>query len=83
MSTAALSVERFSEAHWKSLRYFNLYRFAVATLLFFSVLLYPSVFPVLSPHQGLQHLVLASLYLLSTLLALVLAVRFRQHSSAV
>ena len=82
MSTAALSVERFSEAHWKSLRYFNLYRFAVATLLFFSVLLYPSVFPVLSPHQGLQHLVLASLYLLSTLLALVLAVRFRQHSSA-
>ncbi len=51
-------LERFSEMHWKSLRYFNLYRVAVAALLFFSTLLYPSVFPVLTPRQGLQHLLL-------------------------
>jgi hypothetical protein len=40
--------EGFSETHWKSLRYFNIYRLAVASLLFFSALLYPSAFPVCS-----------------------------------
>jgi hypothetical protein len=63
---ATLGVEHFSETHWKSLRYFNLYRFAVAALLFFRRCSTPRLFPVLSPHQGLQHLLLAGVYLLST-----------------
>ena len=74
-------VERFSETHWKSLRYFNLYRLALATLLFFSALLYPSAFPVLSPDRGLQHLAPAGLYLVSTVAAVILAYRHRQHAS--
>ncbi len=73
--------EGFSEAHWKSLRYFNIYRLAVASLLFFSALLYPSAFPVLTAQHGLQHLLLAGVYLLSTALSVFLAYRHRQHSS--
>lgn len=74
-------LEQFSETHWKSLRYFNLYRVAVAALLFFSTLLYPSVFPVLTPRQGLQHLLLTGAYLLSTVLTVILAYRHHQHAS--
>ena len=80
-STMNVRVERFSETHWKSLRYFNLYRCAVATLLFCSVLLHPSAFPVLSPRQGLQHLLLAGLYLVATAAAVILAYRHRRHAS--
>jgi two-component system sensor histidine kinase PilS (NtrC family) len=79
--TADDGVERFSETHWKSLRYFNLYRLALATLLFCSALLYPSAFPVLSPDRGLQHLAPAGLYLVSTVAAVILAYRHRQHAS--
>jgi two-component system sensor histidine kinase PilS (NtrC family) len=78
--SATLGVEHFSATHWKSLRYFNLYRFVVATLLFTSALLYPSAFPILSPNQSLQHLALASVYLLSTTLAVILAFRHRWHA---
>ncbi|HRF11032.1 MAG: Sporulation kinase A [Candidatus Accumulibacter phosphatis] len=81
LSTPEVGIERFSETHWKSLRYFNLYRFAVALLLFCSALLYPSAFPVLTPHQGLQHLMLAGIYLASTALTVILAYRHRQHAS--
>lgn len=76
------SAERFSESRWTSLRYFNLYRFAVSAILFISALLYPSAFAMLSPYHGLQHLVLATAYLLSTVVAVVLAYRHRRHSSA-
>ncbi|MBK7673754.1 MAG: PAS domain-containing protein [Candidatus Accumulibacter sp.] len=75
---AAVSV---SETHWKSLRYFSLYRCALATLLFFAALLYPSAFPGSIPHQGLPHLTLTGLYLASTVLAVVLAYRHRQRYS--
>ncbi|WP_374683203.1 nitrogen regulation protein NR(II) [Accumulibacter sp.] len=81
MTTATLGVEHFSETHWKSLRYFNLYRFVVASLLFTSALLYPSAFPFLSPNQSLQHLGLASAYLLTTALAVIVAYRHRQHAT--
>jgi two-component system sensor histidine kinase PilS (NtrC family) len=81
LSTPEVGIERFSETHWKSLRYFNLYRFAVALLLFCSALLYPSAFPVLTPHQGLQHLAGQRMYLASTALAVIVAYRHRQHAS--
>jgi two-component system sensor histidine kinase PilS (NtrC family) len=81
MLTTVAGAERFSETHWKSLRYFSLYRCAVATLLFFAALLYPSAFPVSIAHQGLPHLTLVGLYLASTVLAVVLAYRHRQSYS--
>lgn len=81
LSMAGAGSERFSEAHWKSLRYFNLYRFAVAALLFFPALLYPTAFPILSPHQSLQHLVLAAVYLLSTAMSVIVAYCHRRHSN--
>ena len=81
MLTTVAGAERFSETHWKSLRYFSLYRCAVATLLFFAALLYPSAFPVSIAHQGLPHLALAGLYLASAVLAVVLAYRHRQGYS--
>ncbi|MBL8394132.1 MAG: two-component sensor histidine kinase [Candidatus Accumulibacter sp.] len=80
-NTAGGGRERFSETHWKSLRYFNLYRLTVATLLLSSTLLYPSAFPVLTPHQGLQHLLLAGGYLVSAALSVILAYGYRQHAS--
>lgn len=81
LSTLDVGEQQFSEAHWKSLRYFNFYRLAVATLLFISVLFYPSALPLLSPDQGPRHLALAGVYLLSTGLALILAYRHRRHAS--
>ena len=80
-SIAEVRDERFSETHWKSLRYFNLYRLAVATLLFFSALLHPSAFPVFGPQQGLQQLLVAGAYLLGTAVAAAVAYRHRQHAS--
>ncbi|MCB1966286.1 MAG: histidine kinase, partial [Candidatus Accumulibacter sp.] len=81
LTSAGLGAEQFSEMHWKSLRYFNLYRFVVAALLFFSALLYPSAFTILSPNQSLQHLALASVYLVATALAVIIAYRHRQHAT--
>lgn len=81
MTTAAVGAEEFSETHWKSLRYFNLYRLAVAALLSSSVLFSPSAFPILRPHHGLQQPVLVSLYLVCTAVAVILAYRHRQHAA--
>ena len=52
----------------------------VAALLFFSALL-PAAFPVATWHQGLQHLVIAGGYLLSTILSVVVAYIWRRHAS--
>ena len=82
LSSADVGLEGFSETHWKSLRYFNLYRCAVAALLLFALLLYPSAFPVLGPQQGLQPpRLLAALYLLSAAAAVLVAYRHRRHAS--
>ncbi len=81
MLTKVAATAGFSETHWKSLRYFSLYRCAVATLLFLAALLYPSAFAVSTAHQGLPHLTLAGLYLASTALAVFLAYRHRQRYS--
>lgn len=68
-----------SETHWKSLRYFNLYRFLIAWLLFVSSLLHPSPYSILSTDHGLFHLALTSLYLLATTFALMLLHRYRHR----
>ncbi|MFZ4535123.1 two-component system sensor histidine kinase NtrB [Propionivibrio sp.] len=60
----------FSEMHWKSLRYFNLYRFCIAALLFISAVLHPSPFSILSPDRGSFHLAVTSLYLLAAIFSL-------------
>ncbi|HPT50972.1 MAG TPA: HAMP domain-containing sensor histidine kinase [Accumulibacter sp.] len=78
---AESGVEQFSESHWKSLRYFNLYRLALAILFLFSALLNPSIFPALSAHNLFRQL-LGGIYLLATLLALGLSYRLRRHYSA-
>ena len=62
---------QFSETHWKSLRYFNFYRFCIAGMLFASSLFHPSSLSILSPDQGVFHLAVTSLYLLATTASLV------------
>ena len=63
--------ERFSETHWKSLRYFVVYRCCIATLLFASALLHPSAFSILTPQSGYFHLTVTGLYLLATIVSLL------------
>ena len=69
----------YSETHWKSLRYFNLYRFLIAGLLFVSSLLHPSPYSIISTDQGLAHLAITSLYLLATTFSLMVMHRYRQR----
>ena len=63
--------ERFSDTHWKSLRYFVVYRCCIAALLFASSLFHPSDFSILSPQAGVFHLAVTGLYLLATLVSLL------------
>ncbi len=83
MSTSAESFSivatGYSEAHWRSLRYFNGYRFVIAVLLFVSALLHPSLFSILQPDFGHFHLLVTSLYLLLTASALLWTHRYRQR----
>lgn len=65
------SIRQFSEMHWKSLRYFNFYRFCIAGLLFASSLFHPSSFSILSPGHGTFHLAVTSLYLLATMASFI------------
>lgn len=60
-----------SEAHWKSLHYFNLYRCAVAALLFLSSLQHPSPLSFFNPDSENAHFVVVTLYLLFTGLELI------------
>ncbi len=78
--TDLTDTEGFSESHWRSLLYFNLYRVALATLLFFSALFFPGSFPVLTLQSGLRH-GLALIYLLIAFLALLISHRYRRHYS--
>jgi two-component system sensor histidine kinase PilS (NtrC family) len=65
------SADRFSDTHWKSLRYFNLYRFCISGLLFTSSVLHPSFFSILTPDNGLFHQSVTSFYLLATTASLI------------
>jgi two-component system, NtrC family, sensor histidine kinase PilS len=66
----------YSATHWKSLRYFNIYRFIISGLLFVSSLLHPSSLSIFSPEPGLLHLAVTSLYLLATTLTLFAVPRY-------
>jgi two-component system sensor histidine kinase PilS (NtrC family) len=79
LTSVDFSAGGFSETHWKSLRYFNFYRFLIAGLLFVSSLLHPSLYSVLSIDQRLGHLALTSFYLLMTTLALIVTHRYRRR----
>jgi len=69
-----------SEAHWKSLRYFKLYRFVLAALLFVSSAFFPAS-PEVPKLAGGDDFALAvsSLYLLFTLLSVIAAHRDRRN----
>ncbi len=62
---------QFSETYWTTLRYFNLYRFCIAGLLFTSSVIHPSSFSILSPDRGSFHLAVTSLYLLAATFSLI------------
>ncbi|MBI4742425.1 MAG: PAS domain-containing protein [Betaproteobacteria bacterium] len=79
VAPSAIDSAGYSEAHWRSLRYFNLYRLLISVLLFASALLHPSIFSVLSPDIGHFHLAVTSLYLLATVFALIGTYRYRQR----
>lgn len=74
-----IEAEGYSEAHWRSLRFFNVYRVLIASLLFVSAVLHPSVFSLLSPDFASVHLIVTGLYLLATGGALVWSGRYRQR----
>ncbi|HMW19277.1 MAG TPA: HAMP domain-containing sensor histidine kinase [Accumulibacter sp.] len=78
--SGSVDLAGFSDSHWRSLRYFNLYRVALAALLLFSALLFPGTFPFLTAHQSLQH-ALPTGYLLITLLALFVSYHHGRHYS--
>ncbi|MES2771969.1 MAG: ATP-binding protein [Pseudomonadota bacterium] len=78
LEQSTLSAQEKSETHWQSLRYFNLYRLAIACLLIFSLVLYPSPFSVLGANQGAISIALTNLYLAAVLCALAVVYRYRQ-----
>ena len=66
--------DRFSETHWKSLRYFNFYRVCLAGMLFASALMSPSPFSAVNMLQGR---VTTGIYLLATIVSLIWVRSFR------
>jgi len=78
--TDLTDAEGFSESHWRSLLYFNLYRVVLAVLFLFSALFFPGSFLVLALQSGLRQ-GLALVYLLITFLALLVSYRYRRHYS--
>ena len=60
-----------SETHWKSLRYFSLYRLCIASLLIASSVVLPTPFPLMASGQGNFQFSVALLYGLETILSLV------------
>ncbi len=73
------SAGQFSEMHWKSLRYFNAYRFCIAGLLFASSLFHPPSFSILSPEYGAFHLAVTSIYWLATVVFFIGLYFYRRH----
>ena len=55
-----------SEAHWTSLRYFNIYRLCISGLLFASSFFQSPSFLILGANQGFFRLSITSFYLLET-----------------
>lgn len=76
---AVASDQWFSETQWRSLRYLNLYRFLLASLLFLaSVGLSSDLSPFLYEYSRL-HVSVTSIYLVATVLAVMPLHRWRTH----
>ena len=69
----------FSEMHWKSLRYFDLYRFCIAALLFVSSVIRSPSFSLLGPDHSSFYLAVTSLYLLAATFPLIGQPYFRRY----
>ena len=69
----------FSETHWKSLRYFNYYRFCLALILLASSLFGSPEFSILGTGIGTFHRTVSGLYLLATILSLTGLRLVHQH----
>ena len=73
------SAGQFAEMHWKSLQYFNLYRFCISLLLFLSSVFHPTSISMFSPDSGSRHLAITTLYLLATTFSLVGLLYYRRR----
>lgn len=68
-----------SDMHWKSLRYFNLYRVSIAGFLFISAVIHPSAFSILNSNYAGLHQALTSAYLLLATASFIGVHYFRQR----
>jgi len=78
-NAGSLGTARFSETHWKTLRYFNLYRLCIAVLLFASSLFQSSPFSLLSQDRSPYQTAVTGLYLLATAASLAVLHFYRQR----
>ena len=78
-SPAAKTPMQFSDIHWKSLRYFSIYRLCIAVLLFASSLPRPSVFSLLSAEKNPFQIEITGVYVLCALASLLVVHLYRQH----
>lgn len=69
----------FSEAHWRSLRYLNLYRFLLAGLLFVASAGVSTEHSIFLAEYSRLHVSMSGLYLLATTVAVMPLYRYRQH----
>ncbi len=70
----------FSELHWRTLRYFSIYRLCVAILFFASLWLNLPIFFVFGQHKSSPYpITIASAYLLATATSLVVMHFHRRH----
>ena len=60
-----------SSMHWKSLRYFNIYRLVLAGILFVSSIVYPATLSILSPNYTALHYAVTGIYVLAAAASLV------------
>jgi len=63
--------EQLSVTHWKSLRYFNIYRLSIAALLYVSLVFRPSSFAIFGLDSGSFRSTLIIFYVLATATSLV------------
>ena len=70
-----------SDSYWKSLRYFNLYRFVVASLLFVSAFVHPTSFELLPATDRSLYLTTASGYWLITFISVMVLHRWHRRFS--
>jgi two-component system, NtrC family, sensor histidine kinase PilS len=69
----------FSDAHWQSLRYLNLYRFVLAGLLFIASVGVSNDYSLFLAEYSLLHVSVSAAYLLATALAVMPLHRYRRY----